>query len=124
MMGVVNFSLMMSWRDKDAEFGNDFERQKNFPNVSEEETLRSRAASYRYLAAAHLFYPVLTLSVVFTMNTLLQRVSDHASHPYYNTVRDRNHVEDDDIKRFDCRDCIGEYALYCPTPNKYTAFVY
>jgi hypothetical protein len=71
-----------------------------------------RATSLRYLTASHVFYPVLTLCVIHCMNALLLRVSDHASHPYYNTLRDRNHAEDDDSKRFDCRDCIGEYALY------------
>jgi hypothetical protein len=36
-------------------------------------------------------------------------VSDHASHSYYNSARDH---DDDGSKRFDCRDCVGQYALY------------
>jgi hypothetical protein len=47
------------------------------------------------------------------MNTLLRRVSDHASHSYYNTARDFNRSSiDDRSKRFDLRDCVGQYALY------------
>jgi hypothetical protein len=43
------------------------------------------------------------------MNMLLRRVSDHASHSYYNSARD---YDDDGSKRFDCRDCVGQYRLY------------
>ena len=103
VMGVLTFSMLLSWQDTEIEAA---------LKLSQKEKNLSEAVSQRYLAASFVFYPMLTLCVIYCMNTLLQRVSDHASHPYYNTLRDRKHVEDDDIKRFDCRDCIGEYALH------------
>jgi hypothetical protein len=40
-----------------------------------------RRATYNQLTAAwHIFYPAQLLCVVFAMNLLLRRVSDHASH--------------------------------------------
>jgi hypothetical protein len=43
---------------------------------------------------------------------LLRRVSDHASHSYYNTARDSLPSKTRFWTRFDCRDCVGQYALY------------
>jgi hypothetical protein len=51
------------------------------------------------------------LCFIYALNTLLRRVSDHASHSYYNVARDLNRTETSG-KKFDWRDCIGEYALY------------
>lgn len=106
VMGVVNFSMLMTWQNSRIE------QEINQPNQSVKEVLLARVAYLRYLTASHVFNPVFTLCVIHSINFLLLRVSDHVSHPYYNTVRDRNHDQDDNIKRFDCRDCVGEYALY------------
>ena len=38
------------------------------------------ASSRRYSAVSSIFYPVHLLCVIFAMNMLLRRVSDHASH--------------------------------------------
>ena len=71
-----------------------------------------KASSARYYVVFHMFYPVYLLCVIFAMNTLLRRTSDHASHSYYNTARDLFRVGTVGKKRFDWRDCIGQYALY------------
>ena len=105
VMGVVNFSMLMTWQNSRIEL------EINQPNLSVKEALLAQVAYLRHLTASHVFIPVFTLCVIHSINFLLLRVSDHVSHPYYNTVRDRNHDQDDNIKRFDCRDCIGECAL-------------
>jgi hypothetical protein len=46
------------------------------------------------------------------MNLLLRRVSDHASHSYYNVARDQEVGRTSDEGRFDWRDCVGQCALY------------
>jgi hypothetical protein len=46
------------------------------------------------------------------MNLLLRRVSDHASHSYYNVARDQEAGRMSHDGRFDWRDCVGQYALY------------
>lgn len=82
VMGVLTFSVLLSWQDTiSIQAGR---------NLSQKENYRSRAVSERYLAASFVFYPMLTLCVIYCMNTLLQRVSDHASHPYYNTFATEN----------------------------------
>ena len=44
---------------------------------------------------------------------LMRRVSDHASHSYYNEARDHVSTGRSTVnKRFDWRDCVGQYALY------------
>jgi hypothetical protein len=71
------------------------------------------AMSHRYLAASNTFLPVHLLCVIFSMNMVLRRVSDHASHSYYNTARD--HVvnrPNSSTNVFDFRDYFGQYALY------------
>jgi hypothetical protein len=84
-----------------------------------------QASLYSYIATVNFFYPLNLLCDVYAINMLLRRVSDHASHSYYNVARD--HVDrsasrpktsvrlerrDSTIKRDDWRDCIGQYALY------------
>ena len=59
----------------------------------------------------YIFHPVQLLCFIYALNTLLRRVSDHASHSYYNVARDLNRTGTSS-KKFDFRDCIGEYALY------------
>jgi hypothetical protein len=70
-----------------------------------------------------IFYPTQLLCFIYAMNTLLRRVSDHASHSYYNVARDLSRNENTSLSevdgftssahtKFDWRDCIGEYALY------------
>ncbi len=100
--GAVAFAAWMQWRYFDYE-STEFSGRQFYV---------LQASSGRYYVVFHIFYPVQLLCVIFAMNTLLRRVSDHASHSYYNTVRDLFRAGTLDKKRFDWRDCIGQYALY------------
>ncbi len=71
---------------------------------------RNSADESLYIAV-NIVNPVQLLCFIYAFNTLLRRVSDHASHSYYNVARDLNRTEATG-KKFDLRDCIGEYALY------------
>jgi hypothetical protein len=51
-----------------------------------------------------IFLPVQLLCFIYALMTLLQRVSDHASHSYYNVARDRNRRTGTTGKKFDWRD--------------------
>ena len=87
-----------------------------FSNASEPGIIRRQFyerlfASESVNVGADIFYPVQLLCFIYALNTLLRRVSDHASHSYYNVARDLNRTQTI-VKTFDCRDCIGEYALY------------
>ncbi len=83
------------------------------PFIFMSQRLKLRAAFYRYRAPFNVFYPVHLLCVIYAMSTLLRRVSDHASHSYYNTLRDAvEPLRSSTHRRFDWRDCIGQYALY------------
>jgi hypothetical protein len=90
--GVVAFSLQM--RSLDLEFDS------------------MLALAYRYSASSHVFVSVHFLCVIASMNLLLRRVSDHASHSYYNVARDHEVGRITDDGKFDWRDCIGQYAMY------------
>jgi hypothetical protein len=68
-----------------------------------------QSSSDRYYAATVVFISVELMCTSFAMNMLLRRVSDHASHSYYNNARDH---QDGGRKRFDWRDCIGQYKLF------------
>jgi hypothetical protein len=66
-----------------------------------------QALQERNSTVGYVFQGIQFVCVVFALNKLVLRVSDHASHSYY------NHARDFDFRRtFDFRDCIGEYRLY------------
>jgi hypothetical protein len=67
-----------------------------------------QAASFRHDAAYNMFRPLYIFCFIFAVNMLLRRVSDHASHSYYNIARDSVSSK----TRFDWRDCVGQYPLY------------
>ncbi len=81
------------------------------PVFSDRQEYERYSASESFNVGFEIMYPVQLLCFIYSLNTLLRRVSDHASHSYYNVARDLNRTETSG-KKFDCRDCIGEYALY------------
>ena len=96
-----------------------FEYESFVPGLAPREFYELTATSYRYYTAYHIFLPLHLLCAIFAANMLLRRVSDHASHSYYNVVRDNSigRVTDSTGRvtletKFDWRDCIGQYALY------------
>ena len=105
--GTIAFSAWMQWRT-DA---------YRWASISSEASKRRvyyelQSSSNRYYVAFHIFYPVAQLCVIFALNMLLRRVSDHASHSYYNVARDQDAGRSTHNGKFDWRDCVGEYALY------------
>jgi hypothetical protein len=83
------------------------------PGIWTQRQLYERDSAYVYLLVpTDIFYPVQLLCFIYALNTLLRRVSDHASHSYYNAARDLNRRTGTTGKKFDLRDCIGEYALH------------
>jgi hypothetical protein len=100
--GIVSFSFLL---------------QSNTINDFRETGITARQSHERFsaqrslLVGLDIFYSVQLLCFIYALNTLLRRVSDHASHSYYNVARDLNRTETSG-KKFDWRDCIGEYALY------------
>jgi hypothetical protein len=102
--GAVSSFLWMQWR--------------NFDYISLVQSIRDvafyefQAISNQYYVAFFIFYPFHLLCLIFAMNMLLRRVSDHASHSYYNTARDQEAGRFTHDGRFDWRDCVGQYALY------------
>ncbi len=81
------------------------------PDLTRRQIYELLSASGFNAVGFDIFYPVQLLCFIYALNTLLRRVSDHASHSYYNVARDLNRTGTSG-KKFDCRDCIGEYALY------------
>jgi hypothetical protein len=82
------------------------------PGVTRRRFYESDSAFLFLLVPVEIFLPVQLLCFISALMTLLQRVSDHASHSYYNVARDRNRRAGTTGKKFDWRDCIGEYALH------------
>jgi hypothetical protein len=92
----------------------DFESKSKGSNfiVHDRFYLENQASSFRYFVAFNFFYPLHIICIVFAWNILLRRVSDHASHSYYNVARDQSTGRSSRWRKFDWRDCIGEYARY------------
>jgi hypothetical protein len=105
--GVVMFSVIMQ------SFTFYFDALE--PGITDRHDFELNSAHQVYLIGGFdIFYPVQLLCFIYALNTLLRRVSDHASHSYYNVARDLNRITNA-VKKFDLRDCIGEYALRCTT---------
>jgi hypothetical protein len=95
--------------------GNALRYESLVPGISRRQVYQLQAAAARHLVSVDFFFPSHLLCVIFALNMLMRRVSDHASHSYYNEARD--HVSTGHStgnKRFDWRDCVGQYALYRP----------
>ncbi len=103
--GVVTFCFVLQWRSLD------FDSRDNF-FIDRRRFYELYASSIRFYIAQSIFYSFHLLCVIFAMNLLLQRVSDHASHSYYNVARDQEAGRMSHDGRFDWRDCVGQYALY------------
>jgi hypothetical protein len=84
--------------------------ESQIPGITKRQEYELRASASRHFTVYIAFYPLQLLCITYAMNLLLRRVSDHASHSYYNNARDQNRITG--IKRFDWRDCIGQYRLY------------
>ncbi len=116
LAGAIAFVTHLQWRNFEYAalfaLGN-FEYGALDSRISRRQFYELQASANRWYAAFNIFYPVHRLCITHAMNTLLRRVSDHASHSYYNVARDIFRDDSDyDNKRFDWRDCVGEYALY------------
>ncbi len=105
MAGAVSFALYLQWRS--------FLYESIRPGMTDNGFYEAQASSYRHRAAFSCLYPLHLLCIIYAMNALLRRVSDHASHSYYNIARDHARDGRSSVrKQFDCRDCLGQYALY------------
>ncbi len=101
--GVVLFSCLLQ--------SETFLYDSREPGITDRHRYERASASPSLNVGFEIFYPVQQLCFIYALNTLLRRVSDHASHSYYNAARDLNRMTNA-VKKFDWRDCIGEYALY------------
>ena len=70
--GVAFVSMLWLWRN--------LEYESSVPGISRRQFYELMATSLRYYAAYHIFLPTHLLCVIYAMNMLLRRVSDHASH--------------------------------------------
>ncbi len=105
LAGAITFIFVLQRRN--------FEYDALESRISRSQFYELQASANRWFTAFNLFYPLHRLCITHAMNTLLRRVSDHASHSYYNVARDIFRDDSDhDNKLFDWRDCVGEYALY------------
>ncbi len=101
--GIVSFSFRLQ--------GKAFEYDSLERAITRRQYYELESASQSLYIGVEISYPVQLLCFIYALNTLLQRVSDHASHSYYNVARDLNRTQTI-FEKFDWRDCIGEYALY------------
>ena len=83
--------------------------ESQIPGITKRQEYELKASGLRHVTVFVVFYPLQLLCITYAMNLLLRRVSDHASHSYYNNARDQNRITG--VKRFDWRDCIGQYAI-------------
>ena len=88
---------------------NDLFFESRIPGIADVQRYELLASFDRSRAVVRIFFTVQLSCFIFAMNLLLRRLSDHASHSYYNEARDH---DDDGSKRFDWRDCVGQYKLY------------
>ena len=86
------------------------ESESQNPSITKLQLYELTASNLRHRTVFDIFYPLQLLCITYAMNLLLRRVSDHASHSYYNNARDQNRITGE--KRFDWRDCVGQYRLY------------
>ena len=91
--GLITFSLFYTWRDTEYDSAD--------PRITRRKFYELQASFLRHQTAFNIFFPVHTLCIIYAMNTLLRRVSDHASHSYYNTARDLFDPNVDTNRRFD-----------------------
>jgi hypothetical protein len=70
--GLVAFAAHMHWY---AAFSD-----SRVPGISRKQYYQLESSAVKNLVAFSIFYPFQLACVVFSMNTLLHRVSDHASH--------------------------------------------
>jgi hypothetical protein len=102
--GIILFSFNL----QSVTFFYDFSE----PGITRQQRHESISASAFLTVPIDFFLPLQLLCFIYALMTLLQRVSDHASHSYYNVARDRSRRTGTTGKKFDWRDCIGEYALH------------
>jgi hypothetical protein len=117
MTGLVSCAMLLRGRNLGYEAA--------APGITPRRAYELRAQQLRHLLSLDFTYPLHLLCVIYALNMLLCRVSDHASHSYYNTARD--HVDNgrsSTNKRFDCRDYFGQvYACISTLSNARLMFI-
>lgn len=101
--GLISFAVVMR--------GSTVFQEVRDTGVTRRQFYQLSASNFRILSLYDFFYPAHLLCVIYALNMMLRRVSDHASHPNYNAARDFVDRRST-VKRFDFRDCVGQYTLY------------